>query len=180
MHCLEPALDSALPQRQPGAHGFGETFKLSVAEVPQLKEIAKKPARCFGNDNRIWLGNPLQPRGKVWRLADDTAFASFARSSLIADNDQPGGDTNTSLQQSRRFYRAKSRDDRQSRAHCPLGVILVGFRIAEVYEHAVAQILRDETAKTADGFRDTFVIGRDELPQIFRIHPSGECGRTNK
>ncbi|MFZ1148741.1 MAG: hypothetical protein WAR76_03290 [Xanthobacteraceae bacterium] len=107
MQCLEPAFDSTLPQRYPGEHGLGEAFKLSGAEVPQLKEIAKKPARCFGNDNRIRLGNPLQTRCKVWCLADDTAFPSFARSGLIAHNNQPSGDTNTGLQQSRRFYCAQ-------------------------------------------------------------------------
>src|SRR5215472_17369978 len=43
MQGLEPAFDSTLPQRQPGAHGLGETFELSGAEVNQLKEITKKP-----------------------------------------------------------------------------------------------------------------------------------------
>src|SRR6516165_8284239 len=180
MQCLEPAFDSALPQRQPGAHGLGKTFELSGGEVPQLKEIAKEPAGCFGNDNRIRLSNSLQTRSEVWRLANDRAFASFAQSSEIADDDQPSGDTNTGLQQSWRFYRAQGYNHLEARAHRSLGVILVGLGVAKVYKHAIAQILRHETAETANGFRDAFMIGRDEFSQVFRIHPSGECGRTNQ
>jgi hypothetical protein len=178
MQCFEPAFDSACPQRQPGAHRLGETFKLSGAEVPQLKEIAKKPARCFGNDNRIWLGNPLQTRGEVWCLADDFAF--YTQSGLIAYDDQPGGDTNTGLQQSRRFYCAQGCDHLEARAYRSLGVVLVGLGVAKVSEHAIAQILRHEAAETACGFSDAFMIGRDEFAQVFRIHPSGECCRADQ
>ena len=56
----------------------------------------------------------------------------------------------------------------------------MGLGVAKVDKHAVAQIPRHETAETAHGFSDTFLIGRDELAQVFRVHPSGERGRTNK
>src|SRR6516164_5779852 len=62
----------------------------------------------------------------------------------------------------------------------PLGVILMGFGVAKGDKHAVAHIPRHETPEAAHGFSGAFLIGRDELSQVFRIHPSGECGRTNE
>src|SRR6516165_10759491 len=56
----------------------------------------------------------------------------------------------------------------------------MGLGIAKVDKHAVAQILRHETAETAHGFSDVCVIGRDELSQVFRIHSGGECSPTNE
>jgi hypothetical protein len=47
-------------------------------------------------------------------------------------------------------------------------------------KHAVAQILRHEVAETAHAFSDAFMIGREEFSQVFRIHASRECGRTNE
>src|SRR5262249_13756570 len=52
--------------------------------------------------------------------------------------------------------------------------------VAKVNKHAVAHIPRQETAEAAHSFSGAFPIGRDELSQVFRIHPSGECGRTNE
>src|SRR5262249_3683982 len=92
MQRLEAAFDGARPQRHPGAHRLGDAPKVSGAKARYVKEIAEKPACCFRNDYRVWLGNPLQTRRKVGCLADDGAFLRFARSNQITHNDQPSGD----------------------------------------------------------------------------------------
>src|SRR5262245_11723 len=56
----------------------------------------------------------------------------------------------------------------------------MGLGVAKIYEHAIAQILRNETAETAHGSSDTLLIGRHDQSQVFRIHLNGECCRTNK
>src|SRR4029453_8236532 len=56
----------------------------------------------------------------------------------------------------------------------------MGLGVAKIYEHAIAQMLRNETAETANGFSDALLIDRHDLSQVFRIHLSGECCRTNK
>src|SRR5215471_19756281 len=99
-----PLFARARPQRHPSAQWLGDALKVSGTEVLQLEEVAKKPARCFGNDHRVWLGRPLQPRCKVRCLANDAAFVRFARSShQIAHNHEPSGDANTGLQRNRRL-----------------------------------------------------------------------------
>src|SRR5262245_48713528 len=72
------------------------------------------------------------------------------------------------------------RDQLEPGTHRPLGVILMGLGVAKVDKHAVPHIARHETAEAAHGFNGAFLIGRDELSQVLRIHPSGECGRTNE
>ena len=56
----------------------------------------------------------------------------------------------------------------------------MGLWVAKVDERAVAESPRHEPPETAHGFSDALLIGRDQLSQVFRIHPSGECGRTNQ
>src|SRR5262245_24754366 len=180
MQCLEAAFHCARPQRYPGTHRLGEASKISGAEVLELEEIAKKPACRFGNDHRVWLSNPLQTSCKIWCLADDTAFLRFARSSQIAHNDKPSGYANAGLQRSPSLECDHRCDQIQPGTHRPLGVILMGLGVAKVDKHAVAEIPRHEPPETSYGFSDAFVIGRDELSQVFRIHLSGECGRTNE
>jgi DNA-binding NarL/FixJ family response regulator len=54
-------------------------------------------------------------------------------------------------------------DQLQSRSYCALGVILMGVRIPEVDQHAVAHVLRHEPAEALDGPSDVFLVGRDDL-----------------
>ena len=63
-------------------------------------------------------------------------------------------------------------DELQSRSHRAFGVVLVGPRIAEIGEHAVAHVLGDEATVAFDQFGATAVIGADDLPQLLGIEPS--------
>ena len=75
---------------------------------------------------------------------------------------------------------AHCRDQLQPCAHRPLGVVLVCLRIAEVDEHAVAHVLRHEAAEATHGLGDAFLIGRNDLAQVLRVHARGECRRTDE
>ena len=70
-----------------------------------------------------------------------------------------------------RFEAAYRRDQLQPCAHRPFGVILVRMGVAEVDQHPVAHELRDETAEATHGLRDARLIGRNDLAEIFRVHP---------
>ena len=71
-------------------------------------------------------------------------------------------------------------DQLQARAHRVLGIMLMGPRIAEIHQHAVAHILRHEPAEAADRVSDTSVIVRNDFPQVFRVQAGGERGRTDQ
>ena len=78
------------------------------------------------------------------------------------------------------LQRTDRRDQLQPRPHRPLGIVLVRLRIAEIDEHAVAHVLRDEAAEALHGLGDAFLIGRDDLAQVFRVHARRECRRTDE
>ena len=66
----------------------------------------------------------------------------------VADHDEPGGDADPHLQRrAGAVFELRHRlDHREPGMHGAFGVILVGLRIAEIGQHAVAHILGDETA----------------------------------
>ena len=72
------------------------------------------------------------------------------------------------------------RDQLQPRAHRPLGVVLMGLRIAEVHQHAVAHVLRHEPAEALHGLGDALLIGRNDLAQVFRVHARRERRRADE
>ena len=71
-------------------------------------------------------------------------------------------------------------DQLQPRPHRPLGVVLMGLRIAEIDEHAVAHVFRHEPAEALHGLGDAFLIGRNDLAQVLRVHARRERRRADK
>src|SRR5208337_1428349 len=60
------------------------------------------------------------------------------------------------------------------------GVMLVGQRIAEIGQHPVPHVLRDEPAGLADEIGAAAVIRADDLAQILGIEPRRECRRADQ
>ena len=130
---LETAFRRTRPQRRPGPRRFGDALEVLCPEVLQLKQITEKFSRGLGNDHHVRLGDALQARRQVRRLADDAALLSLPRSDQVADHDQAGRNADTGLQGSIRFERTDGIDQLQSRPHGPLRIILVSLRIAEIH-----------------------------------------------
>jgi hypothetical protein len=122
----------------------------------------------------------LQARRKVGRLADDAALLRFARSDQVADHNDAGCNANSGLKRSAGLECGNHRDQLQPREHRLLGIIFMRPRVTEVDEHTIAHIFRHEAAETAHGLGDGFLIDRNDLPQIFRIHAGGESCRTDQ
>ena len=97
---LEAAFHRTRPQRRPGPHRPGDALEVLRPEVLKLEQIAEKPSRALGDDDPVRLGDALQARRKVRRLADDAALLRLARSDQVADDDQPGRNADTGLQRS--------------------------------------------------------------------------------
>ena len=105
VQCLEAAFRRTRPQRRPGSHRPGDTLEVLRPEVLELEQIAEELPGAFGDDHRVRLGDPLQTRRKVRRLADDAALLRLSRSDQVADDDQSGGNANAGLQGSRAILR---------------------------------------------------------------------------
>ena len=165
---LEAALGPALAQHPRGHDRRGQALDLDRAEILIVEQPAGQPPRARRDHHRARLGQRLQPRREVRRLADDPAFLRFALADEIAHDHQAGGDADPHLQWRRRdgVEPGHLLDQLQRRAHRALGIVLVGPRIAEIGEHAVAHVLGDKPAAAPDHLGDAAVIGADHRAQI--------------
>jgi hypothetical protein len=46
--------------------------------------------------------------------------------------------------------------------------------IAEIYKHAIAHILRHEAIEPTNRFGSAFLVARNDLSQVLRVHAGGE------
>ena len=119
------------------------------AEIADLEQIADQPARAGSDDDRVRLGQGLQPGGQVWRFADHRLLLRRAFADQIADHDEAGGDADARFELDRDVTSSStdSGDQVQPRPDRPLGIVLVRPRIAEIDEHAVAHVLGDKAVE---------------------------------
>ena len=160
----------ARSQCRPGSHRPGDALEVLCPEVLKLEQIAEELSRALGNDDAVRLCNALQARRKVRRLAYDGLLLRSARSDQVADDHQSRCDADTGLQGRVGLQATYRSDQLQPCAHGPLCVVLVGLRVAEVDEDAVAHVLRDEAAEALHGLGDALLIGRNDLAEVFRVH----------
>ena len=98
MQGVKAAPHGTRSQRRPGPRRAGDALEVAGPEVLQLEEIAEQPSRAVGDDDGTRLGESLQARREVWRLADHRLLLRRTRADQVADHDKPGGDTDPHLQ----------------------------------------------------------------------------------
>ena len=123
---LEAALNDARVQRLPSGHRHVDALNLDGAKIAVFKQITNQPARTGGDNDRIRLGQALQPGGEVWRFTDDGLLLRRAFADQIANNDQPGGNPDARLQCDVFAIEPAHRiDDVETRTDSPLGIVLM-------------------------------------------------------
>ncbi len=70
--------------------------------------------------------------------------------------------------------RTDSTNQLQPRPHRLRGVVLMGLRIAEINQHAVAHVFGHEAAEAANRLGDAFLVGGNDLAQVLGVHAGGE------
>jgi hypothetical protein len=103
-----------------------------------------------------------------------------SRSEQVPDNDQPRRNADAGLKRYARLQGTYRCDQFEPCPDRPLGIVLMGLRIAKVHEDAVAQILCHEPIEAVHNLGDAFVIGRNNLAQVLWVHAGGERRRTDK
>ena len=128
------------------------------------------------------LGQRLQPRRQIGRVADDRLFLRRALSDEIADHDDAGRDADADLQLllRPRFELRDDGGDVEAGPDRPLGVVLVGARKAEIGQHAVAHEFGDEAVVARDRARTGVLIGANDLAHVLGIEPRRQRGRADE
>jgi hypothetical protein len=118
---------------------------------------------------------PCKRAARFGVSAYDGLLLRSARPDQVANNHQTRCDAYARLEARVGLQATHSSDQLQPCAHCPLGVVLVCMGVAEVDQHTVAHKFRDETAETTHGLRDAFLVGRNDLSQVFGVHARRQC-----
>ena len=79
VHSVKAALDGSGSQCGPGSNSTCNALEFLRAKVVKLEQVAHEPACALRNHHAVRLGNALQARGKVRRLADDGLLAEKRR-----------------------------------------------------------------------------------------------------
>ena len=98
MQRLEAALGGALAHHPRGHHRRAQAPELDGTEILVLEQPAGQPPRARRDHHRPRLGQCLQPRREVRRLADHRLLLRRTLADQIADDHQPGGDADPHLQ----------------------------------------------------------------------------------
>ena len=95
----------------------------------------------------------------------------------FADDNQPSRNADTGCRDTGAFERNHRLDQLQPSAYSPLGVALMGLRIAEINEDAVAQVFRNKPTEAAHGLGDALLIGGNDLAEVLRQLETGYVRR---
>jgi hypothetical protein len=138
---------------------FRSALQVLCSQILKLEQIADELSRVLRNDHAVRLGNALQARCKVWRLADNSLLLRSARTDQIADDYQSRCDAYARPQGRMGLQGGDRSHQLQPRAHGPLGVILMGLRIPEIDQDPVAHVLRYEATKALHGLCNALLVG---------------------
>ena len=183
---LETASRSRLSEQAVRAHRRRESLQALRAQVRDREEAARERVRRLAHDHRVGLRERLQPRGDVGRLADDADRSALVRRAELADDDQPA--VHPDADRERRPALAlelqvevpDSLQDAERRAHGTLRVVLVGARIPEVQQDAVAEVqphVPVEARRHADAHP---LVAPHHVAQRLGVEPLGQRGRADE
>ena len=95
--CLETAFHFGCSQDLPGWYWLRPSFKRDRAEIAVFEMPISEPVRTLGNQHGTGIGERLQARSQVRRLANDRPLLSRAFAGQIAHDHHTGSDANANL-----------------------------------------------------------------------------------
>jgi hypothetical protein len=129
----KPAFELALAKHREDGSRLGDSLECPGPQIAQHEEITSKVPRGLLNDDRVRLGNALQPRREIGRLAHHGVPLPGSFADEITYDDHAGGDAGPRPQVflgRRGQPRGRGRDG-QAGAHRTLGVVFMRTRPPE-------------------------------------------------
>ena len=161
---------------------FGEALDGVLAHVPQSEAVGDEPPGRRRDHDAARLGEALQPRGEIGRVADDRLLLRRAFAHETADDDKAGRDADANAELFARAGLQARHDfgDFERRVDRPRRVVLMRAGEAEIGENAVAHELRDEAVIARHHARDRVLIGADDLAHVLGVEPRRKRGRADE
>jgi hypothetical protein len=180
--CLEAAFHFDRSQDLPGGYWLRPSLKRDKAEIAEFEMPISETMRTLGNQHGTGIGERLQARRQVRRLANDCLLLRRAFAGQIAHDHQTGGDANANLKLGGGICPKVCHgiDQRQPCTRRLFGIILVRLGIAEEGEHAISHVPRDNALIPGNNLCDAAVIGTHHGPQILQIKAGRKCRRADQ
>jgi hypothetical protein len=124
------------------------------------------------------IGSPVF----IGRVTHDRLLLCCALAKEVTYDHQTRGNANPNLERhsSTIIELPDSFDQRQSRAHSPLGILLMGLGVAKIGQDAVSHVLGDETTGLGDDLGAAAVVGADDGSQVLGVEPGRQRGGTDE
>ena len=180
--CLETAFHFGRAQNLPGRYWLRPSLKRDRAEIAAFEMPIGEVVRTLGNQYRPGIGERLQARSQVRRLADDRLLLRRAFAGQVSHHHHAGRDANANLQLGGGVCPEPGHgiDQRQPGACRLFGIILVRLGVAEIGEHAISHVPRDNALILGNNPCDAAVIGAHHGPQVLQIEAGRKCRRADQ
>jgi hypothetical protein len=149
---------------------LSKALQLLRPQIDQCEQGSDETACAIRDHEGGRLGKTLEPCREVRRLAHDRLLLGGAPPDEVADYGRPGREADADLKRLSRAQLLERFDQGEPGAHRLLGVVLMGLRISEIDEDAVAHVLGHEPAITPDHLGHAALIGPDHLPEVLGVH----------
>src|SRR4051812_20754869 len=170
MQRREPAFCRTRTQHLPGRYRLHQALQHDAAEVPAVEQAADLPPRGRIDHHLSRSREALQPGRPVRCLANRRLLARIPRADWLTDHHKAGGDANADLERLATHLCFTDRgSNSETGTHSAFGVSLMGFRPAEVDQHAVTDIAGNEAIELLDGGSDTGLVAADDVAQVLGI-----------
>jgi hypothetical protein len=182
VQCFDAALRTALTLHPPSGERPGEAFQTKRAEGGQLKQAAHEPPSRLADHHRAGRCERLQSCRKVWRFADRRLVPGCTRADQVADHYLPSGDSHAGLQPylGMGLQLRDRRDQLESGAYGPLGVVLVRSWPAEIGQYAVAYEFVDVSLEAINHCSCGALVSAHNRTHVLGVELRRECGRADQ
>ena len=180
---LEPAFDRRLAAHAEGPHRARHPLQRRGLQLVELEPAPEEASRGLGDHHGARLRDLLQAGREVRRLAGDRLLLRGALADEVADHHEAGGDPGAASERPAAIRRLQPADGGvhgQRRPDCPLRLVLMRPRPAEIGEHAVAHELRDVPLEARDLARRRVLECLQHPVRLLGVEPGGERRRADE
>ena len=179
----EAAANMAFPQHLPQLGGLLEAFEVKQAQVTVQEQVTELVPGRIRNHHRVGLGFGLGTRCQIGGFTNRAEFGKPpAGTNELANHRQASRNPDAHLRGLPAYCRQARNciNDAQCRAHSLLAGILTGFRVAEIGQHAIAEVLGDPACVFLNHRRNCGTVAIQKFTQVLGIDAHGQGGGTHQ
>ena len=153
---------------------FDKALQILEPKIIQLEDRSDQPARALRDHDRVRFSQSLKSSGEIRPLAQNLIITRRSRSDKITHDHKAGGNAQPHLKRLPALHEPDRLDHCQAGAHGLLRIVLIGVRVTEVDEDAVAHTTADKATEPGHDLGNALLVGADHLLKVFDVKMHGE------